>query len=416
MPQYDWKSESIPELKNHSKCKHDILHEYLLRYIHVLHTGTLRYGNEQFNLTIVDGCAGGGKFQYDNQIVDGSPFVILNTIREVITTIQIEREENGHAAINMNIDVLLVEKDEKTAKFLEEQLQNEGRFTEDVQVMQGDFNKKLPEIINFIKKKSKGKPGRCLFFLDQYGYTQIELCGVREILRSLKSEVILTFAIDYLIDYLSSSRIKPLVKIRFSQNQIDQLIRLAKNTKGNRYIIEHILTQHITSVTGAKFYTPFFIRGDDTHRGYWLVHLSSHYRARDEMLNIHWKIGNNLQHFGSAGIDMLGYRSDNDESYTKQLFLNEEFRFDHDAAEKVRNSLIEEIPKLIYQRGSIQHSDLLNKIFNHTPANREMISEVLWEGVESKEFSIRRRNAKNIKDGDVITASRQMVIRISRNR
>ncbi len=258
MSQYEWKSESLPQLKHHSRCKHEILRDYLLQYICVLHTGTLRYGNKKFNLTIVDGCAGGGKFQYGKEVVDGSPFVILNVIQEAKAAIQTKRRQSGHADIDINIDVILVEKDKKTAKFLQEQVRNQDQgFAEEPQIMQGDFNEKLPQIINFIKEKSKGRRGRCLFFLDQYGYSQIELSQVRKILRLLKSEVILTFAVDYLIDYLSKSKVQTLGELGLSPQQIGEMLDLAENTKEHRYAIEHILAQHLKSATGAKFYTPF---------------------------------------------------------------------------------------------------------------------------------------------------------------
>ena len=301
----------------------------------------------------------------------------------------------------MNIDVILVEKDNKTANFLTEELRKDGRFTEKVKIVQGDFNEEVSGVINFIKQKSRGQPGRCLFFLDQYGYSQIGLNKVRDILASRKSEVILTFAVDYLVDHLSGSGRSTLGNLGFTPLQINELIQLAKNIEESRRTIEHILAQHIRFATGAKFYTPFFIRGNNTHRGYWLVHLSNHYRAQDEMVSVHWEKGNDLAHYGDAGMDMLGYLSGKDENYTKQRPI-EEFRFDQFAKEKSKSCLRKELPELIYQEGQIKYGDLLKKSLNHTPANREIFNEVIEEGMESKELSIPRREAKNIKDSDII--------------
>lgn len=410
MSRYDWAAGNLPELKNHSKCKHEILHDYLIRYITVLHTGTLKYRNKKFNLTIVDGCAGGGRFQIKGRMVDGSPFVILNTIREVVSVIQTERKNNGFAEIEFNIDVICVEKNKKVASFLNEQLQMEGFSTEKIQVIHGDFNKHTTQITDFIKKKSGGKPGRCLFFLDQYGYSQIEIFQVRNILHALHSEVILTFAVDYLVDYLSASNSITLQQLKIPPAQIEHLLQLSTNTKGNRHTIEHILARHIQISTGAKFYTPFFIRGDDTHRGYWLVHLSSHYRARDEMMNIHWDKGTMLHHFGSAGIDMLGYRSDNDESYTRQSSVHQEFLFDHHGKKEVLVSIQKELPKFIHSKKEIMFKDIMSEIFNHTPAKREFIVEAMKAGIASGEFSTSRKNVDNIKDSDIIKSSAQKVI------
>ena len=117
-----------------------------------------------------------------------------------------------------------------------------------------------------------------------------------------------------------------------------------------------------------------------------------------------------MVHYGSAGIDMLGYRSKQDEKFTKQLLIGEDFRFDRIAQKRVENALREELPELIYKVEEIRYRDLLNDIFNHTPAKREIINSILWEFVENKELIISRKDPKNIKDEDVIKRSTQRVI------
>jgi len=57
-------------------------------------------------------------------------------------------------------------------------------------------------VIEFINKK--GKSGRAIFVLDQCGYSAVPFQCIREIFASVKNpEVILTFAADSLIDYLT---------------------------------------------------------------------------------------------------------------------------------------------------------------------------------------------------------------------
>ena len=380
----------------------------------VVARGFLPFNNKTFNLTIVDGFAGGGKYLYENKEVDGSPLILLNAVQAASSLIQIEREGLGRDSLNINTDFFFVEKEKAAFEYLQSALTNREEYRNNkVRVMHGEFDVQLPEIIQFIKEKSRGRRGRAIFILDQCGFSQVLLSQIRQIMDSLEAECILTFAVDALVAYLCENQEITLRKFGFTEDDIRQ-IRKQDDPNQCRDIIQHVLSRHILEM-GFSF-TPFCIYGDTSNWGYWLVHLSKHYRARDEMMQVHWDKGTELVHYGGAGIDMFGYRSNTDERHTGQYLLGDEFRFDFNAKKKVLNSLREEIPELIYQRGSIQHSDLLNETSNHTPANREMISEVLWEGVESKEFSIRRRNAKNIKDGDVITASRQMVIRISRNR
>ncbi|WP_424947090.1 three-Cys-motif partner protein TcmP [Candidatus Spongiihabitans sp.] len=406
---YDWKN-GPPILENHSRCKHDIIREYLIQYMCVVTKGSLRYRNKEFNLTIVDGFAGGGKYLYENREVDGSPLILLQAVKEATMLINSERQGLGQDALTINVDFFFVEKDKATAKYLDNTLIKEGYKNGKVQVMHGQFGSCLPQIIECIKTKSRGKRGRALFILDQYGYSKVLLGQVMNIMQSAKSEIILTFAVGSLLAYLCDKSESTLMKIGLTDTDIAQIRHKDNRDNPNkcRSVIQHVLSKQFLEM--GYFYTPFCIYGDTSGWGYWLVHLSSHYRARDEMMKIHWNKGNEMVHYGKEGLDMFGYRSKQDEKHTRQLSIGFAFRFDQLAKEKVRTALHSEIPELIHQKGSMAYRDLLNEIFNHTPANREIINQVLWKGVENKEFNIPRREVKNIKDDDVITVSRQKSI------
>ena len=406
---YDWKN-GLPILENHSRCKHEIIRDYLIRYMCVVATGYVPYANKVFNLTIVDGFAGGGKYIYENKEVDGSPLILLQAVKEATMLINSERQRSGQDTLAVNADFFFVEKDKATAKYLDNTLIKEGYKNGKVKVMHGQFGSCLPQIIECIKTKSRGKRGRALFILDQCGYSQVLLGQLRNIMDSTNSEIILTFAVGSLLTYLCDKTEPALMKIGLTNADIAQ-IRHEDNRDNPdkcRRVIQHVLSKYFLEM--GCFYTPFCIYGDTSGWGYWLIHLSSHYRARDEMMKIHWNKGNDMVHYGGEGLDMFGYRSKQDEKHTRQLLMGFAFRFDQPAKEKVLTALRNEIPKFIHQKGTMKYRDLLNETFNHTPANREIINQVLWEGVENKEFNIPRREAKNIKDDDVIISSRQKSI------
>ena len=108
---YDWRN-GLPVLENHSRCKHEIIRDYLIRYMCVVTKGFLPYQNKTFNLTIVDGFAGGGKYSYQNSEVDGSPLILLNAVQAASSLIQIEREGLGRDSLNINTDFFLCGKRE----------------------------------------------------------------------------------------------------------------------------------------------------------------------------------------------------------------------------------------------------------------------------------------------------------------
>jgi hypothetical protein len=57
--------------------------------------------------------------------------------------------------------------------------------------------------------------------------------------------------------------------------------------------------------SNAKFYTPFFLSTENSHRDMWLVHLSNHSQARNVMTQVHWRVANHdktkMNHYGMLG-------------------------------------------------------------------------------------------------------------------
>jgi three-Cys-motif partner protein len=78
----------------------------------------------------------------------------------------------------------------------------------------GAFIDNVKPIIDHIKQRKRGE--RVIFVLDQCGYSDVPLPAIRSILGSLSNaEVILTFAVDSLIDYMAANELtqKILAKI-----------------------------------------------------------------------------------------------------------------------------------------------------------------------------------------------------------
>src|SRR5205807_10591228 len=106
--------------------------------------------------------------------------------------------------------------------------------------------------------------------------------------------------------------------------------------------------EQVYSNSGAKYYTPFFIRSKDAHRDYWLIHLSNHSRARDVMVSLHWLENTSFAHFGRPGLLMLGYDQDEDIKITGQPVFPE-FRFDEFALASTHDSLMDELPERLFR-------------------------------------------------------------------
>ena len=84
----------------------------------------------------------------------------------------------------------------------------------------------------------------------------------------------------------------------------------------------------------------FFIRPKESRKALWFVHLSRHPVARDVMVQCHWSNFNTFEHYGSGGLDMMGW----DPLRSGLLPL---FGFSEYDAELLHEKLVNSIPDVV---------------------------------------------------------------------
>jgi len=373
---YDWKlGKPLPKIGAHSIAKHDVFATYIDSYINILSSNPRR---RELNLTIVDGFCGGGAYQNGSVIVPGSPLRVLRAVKAAEARLTLTRQ-NG---FEMKSQFFFVDKQSEHIEFLQHELM-QSEFRADVgatiSVSTGLFEEKAAEIIEFIK--ARGPSHRALFFLDQYGWSAVSLATVRQIFASLRNpEVLITFSVDSLIDYFSDQT------ARTSGGQAIELdaatseaIKALKTEQGQRHLIQGILYRHIISSTGADYYTPFFIRSADSRRSYWLLHLSKHARARDEMARLHWTMSNTFSHPGGAGFHALGFDPNVDPNQSKL-----EFDFGVNARADSLAAAIDQLPRMIRDDATdtatpVTIGDLFRAHCNETPLTFQLVTEAVTQ-------------------------------------
>nr|VFJ62973.1 MAG: three-Cys-motif partner protein [Candidatus Kentron sp. FW] len=393
--EYDWHiGEKPPEINLHSLAKHRVYEEYLSHYIRVLNTNPRI---PTFSLAIIDGFAGGGVYTdpRDNSLYPGSPLRLVRAAEAAEALVNLERQQGGvHTPFTLQAEYFFVEKKKSNHDHLDWYLSQEGlnhRFGKDIFLLKDEFTKRLEEVVQYIEKR--GKSRRCLFFLDQYGYKHVPFNDIRMIFSRLpNAEIILTFAMDALIDYMSEDPrwLKSLEEIEIPKKlDIDKLLKEKEDNKDWRQVVQFVLHRATWSQSGAGYYTPFFIKSDESNRSYWLIHLSNHPKARDVMTEVHWRLKNHFSHYGGPGLWMFGYDPKQDHLISGQLdlFSETEYSFDETAKEKTRQAIIEELPGLIYQYpNGIPYPKLYQRVANTTPATSEHIKEVATLLLQAKEL------------------------------
>jgi len=226
--------------------------------------------------------------------------------------------------------------------------------------------------------QKKGSAHRSIFFLDQYGWSDVRLETIRTILGTLRNpEILLTFAVDALIDFLSvrTPETQALLNIELDREDVRALVDLHTG-EGWRYLIQNGLYRHIQNRTGSRFYTPFFIHSVEAHRSYWLLHLSNHRQARDEMGKLHWRLNNHFQHHGGAGFHALGFDPSKD---LRQGLLT--FMFDDSAMKRSEAAVLEQLPRMIHAANRDGAGLLVEELFagncNDTPVTSDILARQL---------------------------------------
>ncbi|WP_130472723.1 three-Cys-motif partner protein TcmP [Candidatus Magnetaquicoccus inordinatus] len=394
---YKWGDDNNkpPIIHPHSIAKHEVLRRYLTRYIQVL---TANWHFSLLRLVLVDGFAGGGIYRRwdDHQEYEGSPLIMMRAVHDATNLINQERTKK----IEINPTFIFVEQDLGGFQSLERVLnESDIPFRQNVTTHHGSFSDKLLEIINNIKST---RQERAIFLLDQYGYRDVPMPLIRQIFHNLpKAEVLLTFSVDVLIDYFNAER-TPAVLQQIGLERYTSKDNNPTTRKLWRKQLEIGLSEGIRVESGAFFYTPFFIRSSACPRGYWFIHLSNHFRARDEMMRLHWAMHTHFIHHGGHGLDLLAYDPRHDPKVTGQ----QAFLFGDTDREQSIEQLREDIPKYIFdQVGSkgVSFEAFLHQKFNDTPAHVDMIREVLGAAIYERDLLVRGPQGEKRHKGTAIT-------------
>lgn len=409
---YDW-TDGPAELDAHSLTKHDVLVGYLCRYFEQ-RTLNAR-GRDRFRITLVDGFCGGGlyKVRGTGQEALGSPLRMLAAVAEAQILVNVGRTK----PLNLDVQYVFIDKDPKAIFHLTKVLNQwgyGGQIGRSIHLICEEFAAASSSAIALVKRHTP-RASTALFFLDQYGYKDVPAPLIRTIFDELpSSEVVLTFHVSSFATYTNdefAAQIGKTLSIDIVSTLGGKSIEELKSNDADwRRFIQGALYQALVSNCGARFFTPFFIRGEGSGHGeYWLVHLSQHHRAQDVMKQVHWQHQNHFVHYGGAGLDMLAVHT----MGFRQEFTGG-FQFDDVALHQSNSALIQQLAVNIFAQGKpTRIGDLFSSTCNTSPGTAAMYNNALASLVGERDIIITsadgkpRRLARYMHDTDVIERSRQ---------
>jgi len=382
-----WKTGELAPLEQHSEVKLNVLRDYIKRYIDILCRNT--FGSRAFKLTLVDGFAGGGMYK-DGKA--GSPLVILKAVQEAEA--HVNNFGARHNPIAIDAHFYFVEQDPTAFACLTHQIEQSeftDRIGKTVFLLQGEFQKHCTFIVAKTQERHRRGGQRVIFFLDQCGYTGVQPNLIRWLSEQLdhKAEFIINVAIRWLTHHLEDSiKCKSVISNMGLSDvlNLDELLTI-KNEKRVHwsYLIESKIGPAFWEKTGMPFFSPFYIEPEGSDRGYWLLHLAPHARARSAMADVHWDNANGSIHYGHAGLNMLAYKADSDP--TGYL---EGMRFNDVTRQQSKQLLHVDVARQIHDKfaDGLSVKELLAVNSNGTIANEELFLEVVRDLVVDNEIVI----------------------------
>lgn len=411
---HDWSGGLLPTIERHSMAKHNILAEYIRRYINVLMQNPRI---PKLDITLIDGFAGGGAYITETgQPWDGSSLVLLKAVENAIIDINKDRRE----ARIVNADFVFIEKKRANFQSLCRILAERGYCATNsrIKLIHDSFESRLDGLIESIKQKY-GKSHRAIFVLDQYGYADVYAESIKRIFSELpNSEIFLTLAVEYIFRYrkeLNSIADELCRGMRIADPHMNLLLSDVSeqgiiNSQGPQKhgimrALQRLLHDIFTRQVNARYYTPFFITSSKTWSSYWFLHLANSYRANDVVKELHWSQHNHFRHYGEAGFNMLGYDPKKD---TSQIA----FDFDSSAEARTRLALMDEIPQLLYSYAEkkISVRDLYIARCNETPADLRIFQAAIDQLCVDGQLEKTGRDGERRRVGTAVRADDRILI------
>lgn len=398
---YEWVDGA--KLEEHSRRKHKILREYVFDYL------TVRCKlpqQERFRLAIVDGFAGGGRYQCGTP---GSPLIFIEELTRAVEAVNAHRAVQGLGAIEVECLLIFNDASRDAIELLKAHVvPMQANIAETcpklhlrVEYLNAFFETAYPKIKALLEQ---GRYRSVLFNLDQCGDRHVERDTIIDIMRSYPAaEIFYTFMISSLLAFLRKDQPDQLTtRLDYLGLKSADIGELNGVMSKNDWLgtAEKIVFDVFRRC--APYVSPFSINNPDGWR-YWLIHFANACRARQVYNNILHDNATLQAHFGRSGLNMLSYDPRHDEG---MLYL-----FDNDGRASAKSQLLGDIPRLVAEAGdAMSVMDFYESIYNVTPAHADDVHAAIIENPDLEVITPaggERRKANTININDVIKVKMQ---------
>ena len=270
--------ETVYGAEPHTRAKHQILSEYLKRWLPILARQSQNIGRTDSRLLYVDGFAGAGEYT-DN--IPGSPLVAIKTALEA----------TGGFPVPVEIKLIELRSDRvahlrKLVDMKRSQIAGFDRIIIDDPI-EGKCEDVIKRLIDEHQEQGR-RLGPALFFLDQFGYSSFSMELIGRILKHNVCEVFSYLNWNLLHPFMADQTKHAGITKAFGGDEWRSVIDLSGKEKEDRF--RDVYLEALQSRAGAKYTYPFAMRNHHDRVIYWLFFCSNNLRGLEEMKKAMWTV------------------------------------------------------------------------------------------------------------------------------
>lgn len=270
--------ETVYEADPHTRAKHQILQEYLKRWLPILARQSQNMGNGNTRLLYVDGFAGAGEYT-DN--IPGSPIVAIQTALSYSSTFVVQTQIKFIEIREDRVANLRKLVDQKRPE-----LARNGKIIVDDPI-QGDCEEVVNQVIDEHERRG-ARLGPALFFLDQFGYSSFSIKLIGRILKHKVCEVFSYLNWNMLSPFMADPSKHAGISMAFGGDEWKDVLTLNGKVKEDRFRETYL--KALRERAGAAYSYPFVMRDATDRVIYWLFFCSNNIRGLEEMKKAMWTV------------------------------------------------------------------------------------------------------------------------------
>jgi three-Cys-motif partner protein len=270
--------DTVYDADPHTQAKHQILREYLKRWLPILARQSEIIGRPGGRLLYVDGFAGAGEY---TDSIPGSPLVAIETVlthsRNFPVPVQIKLIESRPDRVQHLQRLVAARRHE---------LESSRRVVIDDPI-EGDCEQVINSIIDACERDNR-RLGPALFFLDQCGYSSFSMGLIRHILKHEVCEVFSYLNWNLLHPFMTDQTKHAGITKAFGGDEWMPVVGLSGKAKEERF--RDIYLDALHDRAGARYAYPFAMRDRNNCLIYWLFFCTNNLRGLEEMKRAMWTV------------------------------------------------------------------------------------------------------------------------------